>query len=201
MEAIFLDSNVIANWILIKDFAQKFEELKDDKILNQRLENISYSYTLVEALLETDDYQAKVSNLTLAEVSHVLYNEILSLKMYRLGIPLTLWSKLRGKHDLTKEEKFLVKETIAKYLGELKSKVRVVNDTIDDEIYPKLILEYKLRTHDAILLTTAIFNECSWFITNDREIVELNRGKRKTKFSKIFGIVPDLPQNFLRAVR
>ncbi|HEX55136.1 MAG: hypothetical protein DRO95_00810 [Candidatus Altiarchaeales archaeon] len=200
MESIFLDSNVIANWILIKDSTKKFEDLKNEKILKQRLKNISYSYTLIEALL-TDEYRVKTSSLTLAEVSYVLYNEMLSLKMYGLGVPLTLWPKLRERHDLTREEKSSVREIIARYLKEFKKGVNIVNDTIDDMIYPKLILEYKLRTHDAVLLTTAILNKCSWFITNDKELVELNKGRRGSKFSNIFGIVPDLPQNFLRVVR
>ncbi|MCD6171296.1 MAG: hypothetical protein J7J36_02615 [Thermoplasmata archaeon] len=104
MEKIFLDSNVIANWILIKDSAKKFKEFKDEKILRKRLENISYSYTLIEALMNTDEYEVETSNLAIGEVYHVIYNEILSLKMYRLGIPLTLWSKMREKQKLTETE-------------------------------------------------------------------------------------------------
>lgn len=49
MESIFLDSNVIASWIFIKDFAKRFEELKEDKILRERLRGISHSYTLIES--------------------------------------------------------------------------------------------------------------------------------------------------------
>ncbi|MCD6171295.1 MAG: PIN domain-containing protein [Thermoplasmata archaeon] len=89
------------------------------------------------------------------------------------------------------------RESIPKYLKELKRKIKVVDDKIDYEVYPKLVLEYKLRTHDAILLTTAILNDCIWFITNDKEIVGLNKRRRKSKFSEIFNISPDLPQNFL----
>lgn len=141
METIFLDSNVIANWILIKDFAKRFEELKDDKILQERLRSISYSYALIEALIETSEYYVKSSNLALAEVFHVVYNEIVSLKMYRLGIPLTLWSKLRVKHDLSKEEKFLVREVVSKYLKTFRNYAEIVNDIVDEDIYPKLVLE------------------------------------------------------------
>ena len=49
METIFLDSNDIANWILI-----------------------------IEALIETGDYYVKSSNLALAEVFYVVYNEVVS---------------------------------------------------------------------------------------------------------------------------
>ena len=125
METIFLDSNVIANWVLIKDFAERFEELKDDRILRERLRVISYSYTLIEALIETGDYYVKSSNLALAEVFHVVYNEVVSLKMYKLGIPLTLWSKLRTKHDLSKEEKFLVKEVVSRHLKTLRNHAEI----------------------------------------------------------------------------
>jgi len=52
MSMLFLDSNVIANWILIKDFAEKIKEIKKDKILRERFKAFSYSYTLVEALRE-----------------------------------------------------------------------------------------------------------------------------------------------------
>jgi len=120
---------------------QRFEELKDDKILQERLRSISYSYALIEALIETSEYYVKSSNLALAEVFHVVYNEIVSLKMYRLGIPLTLWSKLRAKHDLSKEEKFLVREVVSKYLKTFRNYAEIVNDIVDEDIYPKLVLE------------------------------------------------------------
>jgi len=201
MEKIFLDSNVIANWILIKDSAKKFEEFKDEKILRKRFENISYSYTLMEALMTTDEYEVETSNLAMGEVYHIIYNEVLSLKMYQSGTPLTLWSKMREKQKLTETEKFLIRGATTKYLKELKKKITPTNDKIDDEVYPKLILEYRLRTHDAILLTTAILDDCTWFITNDKEIVKLNKRKRKIAFSEIFNITPDLPQNFLRVVK
>jgi len=82
----------------------------------------------------------------------------------------------------------------------------VVDDKVDDEIYPKLVLDYGLRPHDAILLTTAIKNRCEWFITNDSEIITLNKQKPKDKkwkkrrpsLSELFNIAPDSPQNFLR---
>jgi len=116
--------------------------------------------------------------------------------MYKSGIPLTLWSKLRAKHDLSNEEKFTVREIVLNHLKTLRNHTEIVCDVIDEDVYPKLILEYKLRTHDSVLLATAILNGCSWFITNDREILE-----KKKKLSKTFRIVPDLPQNFLREVK
>jgi len=200
MKPIFLDSNVIANWILIADSAERLEEFRDEEILKERFENISYSYTLVEALIATEEYKVKTSNLAIGEVYHVIYNEILSQKMYRLGIPLTLWSKMREKHRLSESEKFLIKDSVSKHLRKLKKSVELVKEEVDDEIYPKLVLDYRLRTHDAILLTTAILNNCEWFITNDKEIVNLNR-RRKASFSEVFKIIPDLPQNFLRVVQ
>ena len=105
------------------------------------MRSISYSYALIEALIETSEYYVKSSNLALAEVFHVVYNEIVSLKMYRLGIPLTLWSKLRAKHDLSKEEKFLVREVVSKYLKTFRNYAEIVNDIVDEDIYPKLVLE------------------------------------------------------------
>ena len=200
MKLVFLDSNVIANWILIADSAERLEEFRDEEILKERFENISYSYTLVEALIATGEYEIKTSNLAIGEVYHVIYNEILSQKMYRLGIPMTLWSKMREKHRLSESEKFLIKDSVSKHLRKLEKSVELVKDEVDDEIYPKLVLDYRLRTHDAILLTTAILNNCEWFITNDKEIVNLNR-RRKASFSEVFKIIPDLPQNFLRVVQ
>ncbi|NJE11888.1 PIN domain-containing protein [Thermococcus sp. LS2] len=164
---------------------------------------------LIEALKDENTYEAVTSTLALGEVYHVLYNEVLSLKMYRSGIPLTLWSKLRNKNDLTEDEKSIFWDTVRSYLNELKSFIAVVDDKVDDEIYPKLVLDYGLRPHDAILLTTAIKNRCEWFITNDSEIITLNkqklkdkkRKKRKPPLSELFNITPDSPQNFLRETK
>lgn len=207
MLRVFIDANVIANWILISSSANRVEELKDDKILSERFRAFSYSYVLIEALKEDKTYKAATSTLALGEVYHVLYNEVLSLKMYRSGIPLTLWSKLRNKNDLTEDEKSIFWDTVRSYLNELKSFIAVVDDKVDDEIYPKLVLDYGLRPHDAILLTTAIKNRCEWFITNDSEIINLNKQKTKKRkkskppLSKLFNITPDFPQNFLKETK
>lgn len=209
MPKVFIDANIIANWILISSSANRVEELKDDKILSERFRTFSYSYVLIEALKEENTYEAVTSILALGEVYHVLYNEVLSLKMYRSGIPLTLWSKLRSKNDLTEDEKSIFWDTVRNHLNELKSFIAVIDDKVDDEIYPKLVLDYGLRPHDAILLTTAILNECEWFITNDSEIIQLNKQKSKHKkrrkgkppLSKLFNITPDSPQSFLREIK
>lgn len=209
MPKVFIDANVIANWILISSSINRLEELKDDKILNERFKAFSYSYVLIEALKEDDSYEALTSTLVLGEVYHVLYNEVIALKLYRSGIPLTLWSKLRNKNDLTEDEKSIFWDTVRSHLNELRSFIFVVGDNVDDEIYPKLVLDYGLRPHDAILLTTAIKNECGWFITNDSEIIQMNKrkpkGKRRRKgklpLSELFNIIPDSPQNFLRETK
>lgn len=203
MESIFLDSNVIANWILIGDIFSNGLDFEKDKILNLRLEKLSYSYILIEALFENDDYEIKTCSLALGEIFHVIHNELLSLKMYRKGIPLTLWSKLRRKYDLTEEEQATVRNIINKYIKKLRKKVIETDDKVDDKIYPKLALGYKLRTHDAVLLTTAILEKCSWFITNDTEIIELNKKAKKKlpKISELFGITPDFPHNFIRVIK
>lgn len=209
MSRVFIDANVIANWILISSSIGRLEELKEDKILNDRFKAFSYSYVLIEALKENNIYEAVTSILALGEVYHVLYNEVLSLKMYRSGIPLTLWSKLRNKNDLTEDEKSIFWDTVRSYLDELKSFIAVIDDKVDSEVYPKLVLDYGLRPHDAILLTTAVLNGCSWFITNDNEIIQLNRQKRKSKkrrkgkppLFELFNITPDSPQNFLREAK
>ncbi|WP_461864825.1 PIN domain-containing protein [Thermococcus sp.] len=206
MSKVFIDANVIANWILISSSAERLEELKDDKILSERFRAFSYSYVLIEALKEDGTYESVTSTLAIGEVYHVLYNEVLSLKLYRSGIPITLWSKLRNKNDLTEDEKSIFWDIVRSHLNELNSFIAVIDDKVDDEMYPKLVLDYGLRPHDAVLLTTAVLNECKWFITNDSEIIQLNKQKPKGKkrrkekppVSELFNIVPDSPQNFLR---
>jgi len=151
MPKVFIDANVIANWILIGSSIDRFEKLRNDKILNERFRALSHSYVLIEALKGDSVYEAVTSTLVLGEVYHVLYNEVLSLKMYRSGIPLTLWSKLRSKNDLTEEEKSIFWDTVRSHLNELKSFIAVIDDKVDDEVYPKLVLDYGLRPHDAVL--------------------------------------------------
>ena len=72
MSKVFIDANVIANWILISSSANRLEELKDDKILSERFRAFSYSYVLIEALKEDNIYGAVTSTLALGEVYHVL---------------------------------------------------------------------------------------------------------------------------------
>ena len=201
MSKVFIDVNVIANWILINSSINRLEELKYDKILNERFKAFSYSYVLIEALKEDSVYEAVTSTLVLGEVYHVLYNEVLSLKMCRSGIPLMLWSKLRSKNDLTEDEKSIFWDTVRSHLNELKSFIAMIDDKVNDEVYPKLVLDYGLHPHDVIILTTAVLNGCKWFITNDNEIIQLNKQKPKSKkqkkrkppLSALFNITPDAP--------
>jgi len=122
-----------------------------------------------------------------------------------MGVPLTLWSKLKNKHELTEEDKAIIKETIKNALNELEGSITIANDIVDSRIYPTLLIDYGLRSHDAILLTTEIVEKCEWFVTNEMEIIlldkETKKGKKRRKgkprISKLFRIVPDSPQNFL----
>ena len=87
MVRVFLDSNVIADWILLE---RKEIELTDE-LLEKRYRSMGYSYVLVNELLDRR-IDAYISELCLAEVISVIYNEAVNRKLFLSGVPFSAWT-------------------------------------------------------------------------------------------------------------
>ncbi len=197
----FLDSNVIADWVLISDKIEKNENFEfNDKILEKRFKVMSYSYTLIEILFnqETND-KVLVSNFALAETYDVIYNELLCEKLFEKAIPYTLWQK-RHTIERPSESKINIFRTqIFKHIGKLKKKSIIVKDEIDDKIFPFFYHQSDIGKYDSLLLSTAIINHSDYFLSRDTKIIDFRKKRKFTNNKEKFKIEINKPQEIIRA--
>jgi predicted nucleic acid-binding protein len=179
---LFLDSNIIADWILVKNKVSK--KVKDD-LLSQRYHYMSHSYKLIEELIASE-VATVTSQLAISEVFSVLSDDAINMKLYMKAIPTAVWMWItfRNRERLSEEESLELHEGILRKIDDLFSdtKVDLIEDEFNLEIYSYLVLRLGMKTHDAILLTTAILNEVNYFVTRDDRLIENTRRKFRDKF-------------------
>ncbi|RLI75281.1 hypothetical protein DRP05_15055 [Archaeoglobales archaeon] len=175
---VFLDANVIANWILIKKGASGRH--KKDSVLSERYKYLSQSYNLLERL-QSLKLEVFTSQLAIGETLSVIYDDAINLKLYTKGFPTATWTRIgiREKERLEKEEAYEIYEGIMKIFDELFSFVKILDDVLDLELLGHLILLRGIRTHDAILLTTVISNEMDYFVTRDGRLTKKMRNSKR----------------------
>ena len=175
MVRVFLDSNVIADWILLE---RKEIELTDE-LLEKRYRSMGYSYVLVNELLDRR-IDAYISELCLAEVISVIYNEAVNRKLFLSGVPFSAWTwvsireRFRLSEDEAEELYYGILETFDKLI---EKGLQIVEDKLDLEVYSFLVLKISMDCHDAILLNTAIDWDVDYFITRDHRLLKKGRSK------------------------
>lgn len=192
---MFLDANVIADWILVKKRRTSID-LEEDSVLSERYRNLGFSYNLIERLqsLKLEKY---TSQLAIGEIFSVIYDDAINLKLYMKGFPTVTWNRLgiREKEKLNEEEAYGIYKGIMERFDELFLFVEILDDVFDLEILSHLVLIRGIRTHDAILLTTAIFNEIDYFVTRDERLARKMRGSKNQ-----FGLSILSPKTLLREI-
>jgi predicted nucleic acid-binding protein len=182
---IFLDANVIADWILVKNKVRDDDQIKDDVIL-ERYRQIGYSFRLIDKIIKSNKKIAITSQLVLAEVFSVIYDDVINMKLFAKAIPTALWNwiSIRGKEVLSEDEAYEIYNDTMKSFDELFSGVELVEETYNLELLGYFILKLGLKTHDAVILTTALENDATYFVTRDVRLIENLRAKEfKNKFS------------------
>ncbi|RLI87444.1 MAG: hypothetical protein DRO98_04190 [Archaeoglobales archaeon] len=193
---IFLDANIIADWILIKNKAQEVTDETEDNVLTERYRYMGYSYKLIEKIRSLG-LKAYTSQLSIAEVFSVIYDDVINLKLFMKAIPTAAWNwlSIREKELLDDEEAYEIYEGILERFDELFLNVEIVDEVLDLELLSHLILKLGLRTHDALLLTTAILNGMDYFVTRDERLIRKTR-----KLKKMPKIVILRPQSLLSKI-
>lgn len=189
---VFLDTNVFVDWILFKNKMNRLE----NGVFEERYKNIASSFKLIENIINEKykNVEAITSELAVAEIFSVLYEDAVNLKLYEQAIPTKYWTwkTVRKQNLLTEDEANELYYSIMKRIDELfgEEKVIMVEDSYNQEILAYLTLRLGISSHDAILLTTAIEEDCDYFITRDTRLKELydvewNELKKKKKIKII----------------
>lgn len=191
---IFLDANIIANWILLKN---KSVNNVSSPILKERFRQIGNSFELVQEILNWKGRIGINSQFVLAEIFGVLYDDVINMKLFREAIPTAswYWVSIRGKKTLSEDEAAEIYYSVMQRFDELFSDIEIVEDEFNLEYISHFILNLGLKPADSVLLTTAIENGATHFATTDIRLIEL------VKKDKKFDIVVQNPKSILDSLK
>ncbi|MFA4640642.1 hypothetical protein [Pyrococcus kukulkanii] len=176
MVKVFIDTNTIVHWIIIK----KMIEERGENVAN-RYRKLRQSYELMGQVLtgRFKNVEFYISYLTLAEMTKALVDFIVYEKMRLDGVAAVYWSRYFKDYLLTDEEFESFIEGIIEASNVLEDKLNIITDVVFDlEYYPFFVARTGLSAHDAILLTTAIKHGMNYFVTMDRDFHELTENRR-----------------------
>ena len=117
------------------------------------------------------EFKFYTSDLAISEIFYALYDE------YRCRM-------MRREHRFKLEEEDLneLVNEITAFLDKVRDKLLHLKEVYNFEIIADMVLNHEIKTQDAILLSTAISNNCDLFVTQDRELrdKQLNQIKKQT---------------------
>ena len=193
IQKCIIDTNVIVYWLMtnkVMEFmTQEFHLAQEfgDVYRNRYIESCEFVDKALE--LPSNNQQFLVTELSLTEAFSGIREEVRSIIMFTQGIPISRWAYKRE----TKEVSF--PQELSRKLYELTSKgfdalferkieimpVTTPSDTADYfDFYSSLVFLYPmLRTQDAILITTAIFQKATHFVTMDKDLIVLGKELKK----------------------
>lgn len=173
----FLDTNVIVQYIIFNQLLNRKESIEKGTPSYQRYE---MAHKLVAKIIEfkSDDVLFFISLLIRAEFYYALLEEYKCREMYKGGIPLSSWHINKGKIKLKNEHKGDINTAISKFelkniadaSDKEKKKIWSSWDIYNYPLISALAYGYDIKSHDSILISTAIFNQCDYFITLDQRL-------------------------------
>ena len=170
---VFLDSNIIADWILL----EKKEKKLTDELLKKHYHSMGYSYILLNEFLSRN-MKTYITPLSLAETISVIYNEAMNRKLFLKGVPFSAWTwislreKFRLSEDKANDLYIGILETFDKLI---EMGLQIVDDRLDLEIYSFLVLKVGMNCHDAVIVNTAIEWDADYFVTRDQRLIGRTR--------------------------
>lgn len=202
---VFVDTNVLAYWVLINGMLKWKKERKRKEIL-EKYKKLKQAYDFIEYVIreKSMDFSISTSKLALAELIMVLNDFIISKKMHLDGIATIYWPKYKKDFLLNDEEFDEFQDDLIKKINFLRSsKFKIVDDEILElQNYPYFVAQLGLLTQDAILLNTALLNvNANYLVTMDRDFLELNKKEDVKKFFDKKGMRIIMPQEMLSIMK
>ncbi|MBN2331284.1 MAG: hypothetical protein JXC85_05715 [Candidatus Aenigmarchaeota archaeon] len=197
----FLDSNVIADYIIINlgINEEKQEILREDlkeieKYLKQQWKDIKqhaiYSFLLLELLRRKKHFTHHkffTSLLAVSEVASVIYEKYCIDQMYERRIPFKYWFKPDFEIKIPQKILERIRLSIIKFhMLYISRKIIQLAENIVIQEVTDIITNKKRDTHDAFLSAQAVFNGCDFFVTNDGRLI-----RKMKKYKNIEYIRPE----------
>jgi len=185
----FIDSNVIANWVLVNakykeihKIKKKIKKKKELKRFEEELEEYSYqknAYNFLENLRKNNRKNIFfVSALVFNEVFSVILEEYVTRTLISKGIPTRFWSKnwkiYKEKTELSNDDSNDIVHGINDFIHIFVNKdiIKQAEEKYDKQTIVNLIIGFKCDTHDASICAIAVSNKCGYLITDDSRLKE-----------------------------
>ena len=187
-----IDTNVVVHWLManqITEFCTNKFGLSNE-FLSTYKNRYQPSIDFINKVLEMSKgkYDFLMVELSLNEIFSGVRDEVRSILLFSKGVPLSRWASTRE----TKAARF--PEGLSRNIYELTSKgfdalfgtnrVEIIPATSPSdeetylEVYSSLVFLYpELRTQDAILITTGIFEKAHYFVSMDNALISLGKDK------------------------
>src|SRR3989344_1549423 len=189
MGTIFLDANVIADWMLVKLSLKNLNNPKKRQTLAKFMEKIPkayHSYKILEFVRKHHpDYFFYTSDLALMEVVSVIFEKYVIDEMVNNGISFKYFGKYRDEIKLPQDARREIHYEIFNFreLFVKNEKINLAND-ISYHVCKYLISRYNLRTPDAFLISQANKCKCKEFISSDDKLSQMLKRYNKIKIVK-----------------
>ncbi len=199
----FIDSNVIANWMLIDAAIQEIGQEGEAALsaLRERTEVINRwpSYRVLEEYglpIYRTKFEFGISAFAFAETSRVILDEYINGILHdRIHVPIQFITKaLRKKVRLSPEEEHDLTLQVARFLTiffEPKNEILAWFEGCDFATASILITSARISTTDAYLVGSGLYNKCNYFVTEDEAL------RRLMKETNVHNIEPVSAQAML----
>ncbi|MEW6192231.1 MAG: hypothetical protein AB1507_02575 [Bacillota bacterium] len=194
----FIDSNVLAHWImgegsvlqlLVDKFnlTQEFATIYSDRYRD--------SIDFVNKVLHDDNRKNQnefyISSLGINELFSAVRDEFRSMLLFKNGMPISRWRDSRNIPEIKEGDYREIYEKIMLTFDQLFAENRVfpiAEKSLEDDpnyldIFSSLLFLIKdAKTQDATLLTTAILNKANYFVSRDEPLIKAARSVIMDKY-------------------
>lgn len=194
MHICFLDTNVLADWIIVNEELERKKGIDEktnylEDVIGKLRPTALFSYLLLETINANDkieDFEFITSNLAIAETIAVTYERYVAEDLFKMLMPIKYLPMIKREHnnpkvfDIHKETFLAFKQ---KFLESNKVKL---TEKLDILQIIELITQHKIDTYDAFLISQARELPCEFFITGDGRI---DNNNKKDKLPLIIQLV------------
>jgi predicted nucleic acid-binding protein len=177
MENIFLDANIMADWLLISPEILKIKD-ENQKVL--KLKEIWKNYTsprvcfeILERLRYDRIKNTKffTSELALSELGDVIFKELRSKALSARGVAFRYIPKMIKNLEPADTEVTDILKRVKSFRDIfVKDKVEVHDNLRDPLLALYLLTVFRIETYDAYLISQAVDAKCRYFVTKDKEL-------------------------------
>ena len=175
----FVDSNVLANWMLIDAAVQEIGDSATE-LLKAKAGRKYPSYVLLEKLRKTSGQSPigfGTSRFAVAETIRVILDEYIKRRIDDKGIPYQYWEFVIKQEKLSDQDKEdLFKQVLRFFTIFRKPSTKMIlrfHEGHDLNDVHDLIVSTRLSATDAFLVSQAIHGGCTYFVTEDEPLRRL----------------------------